>query len=123
MNDDVYSYRDGLREGVVFLLLDDKRRVLIECRTDNQGKFNDLFYLSGSIEIADHKDGQSDYRETALRREVGESCHVPATTITPRDAKTSATASPGASGRSTRTQVANRAPAAVSMVYSMCVPT
>ncbi len=72
MNDDVYSYRDGLREGVVFLLLDDKRRVLIECRPDNQGKFTDLFYPSGSIEVTDHKDEQSDYRETALRREVGE---------------------------------------------------
>ena len=44
------------------------------------------------------------------------------TTMTPRGASTSATASPALSGRSTRGQVANSAPAAVSIEYSMCVP-
>ena len=66
-----YSYRNGLREGVAFLLLDRSGRVLLECRPDGRGGFDDVFYPSGSIELKDHADG-GDYREVALYREIGE---------------------------------------------------
>jgi 8-oxo-dGTP pyrophosphatase MutT (NUDIX family) len=72
MNGDTYSYRDGLREAVAFLLLDEGRRVLLECRPDKHGTFTDIFFPSGSIEAKDHKGDQADYREVALRREVFE---------------------------------------------------
>ena len=70
MNSDPYSYRDGLREAVAFLLLDEERRVLLECRLDNHGTFTDIFLPSGFIETKNHKGNQADYREVALRREV-----------------------------------------------------
>src|SRR5262245_60249319 len=60
-----YSYRNGLREAVAFLLLDRKGHVLLECRPDERGGFSDVFYPSGSIEMKDYADGR-DYRETAL---------------------------------------------------------
>jgi 8-oxo-dGTP pyrophosphatase MutT (NUDIX family) len=66
-----YSYRNGLREAVAFLLLDRNGQVLLECRPDGRGGFGDTFYPSGSIEMKDHADG-GDYRETALRREIAE---------------------------------------------------
>ena len=69
---DAYVHRDGLREAVVFLLVDDERRVLLECRPDGQGGFTDVFFPSGSIETRDMRDDGSDYRENALRREVFE---------------------------------------------------
>jgi hypothetical protein len=69
---DPHSYRDGFREGVVFLLVDSEQRVLLECRPDKNGKFTDIFYPSGSIEVKDHTDGRTDYREVALYREIGE---------------------------------------------------
>ena len=72
MATDSYSYKDGLREGVAFLLIDGEHRVLLECRPDSNGNFTDVFYPSGSIEIKDHKDNQTDYREVALRREIDE---------------------------------------------------
>jgi len=71
MDDDPYSYRDGLREGVAFLLVDRQGRVLLECRPDKDGNHTDLFYPSGSIERRDHRAG-ADYREVALLREIGE---------------------------------------------------
>jgi len=43
--------------------------------------------------------------------------------ITPRGDSTKATLTPVAKGRSTFGQVANSVPAAVSIEYSMCVPT
>ena len=66
-----YSYRKGLREAVAFVLVDHKGHVLLECRPDSRGGFDDIFYPSGSIEMKDHADGR-DYRETALRREIAE---------------------------------------------------
>jgi len=66
-----YSYRNGLREAVAFLLVDQTGRVLLECRPDKHGGFGDIFYPSGSIEMKDHADGL-DYREVALRREIAE---------------------------------------------------
>jgi 8-oxo-dGTP pyrophosphatase MutT (NUDIX family) len=69
---DSYLYRDGLREAVVFLLVDDTRRVLMECRPDGRGTFTDIFFPSGSIETKDRQDDRLDYRETALRREIFE---------------------------------------------------
>lgn len=72
MNVDPHSYKDGLREGVAFLLVDASDRVLLECRPDGRGTFTDVFYPSGSIEIKDHGDPNVDYREAALRREVCE---------------------------------------------------
>jgi 8-oxo-dGTP pyrophosphatase MutT (NUDIX family) len=69
---DLYSYRDGLREGVVFLLVDDRQRVLLEWRPDKDGNLTDVFFPSGSIERKDHGHDGADYREIALRREVGE---------------------------------------------------
>ena len=56
---------------MAFLLLDRKGHVLLECRPDGRGGFDDIFYPSGSIEMKDHADGR-DYRETALRREIAE---------------------------------------------------
>jgi 8-oxo-dGTP pyrophosphatase MutT (NUDIX family) len=72
MDTDLYSYRDGLREGVAFLLVDDRRRVLLEWRPDKDGNHTDVFFPSGSIERKDHGHGGVDYREVALRREIGE---------------------------------------------------
>lgn len=72
MNGDTYSYLGDLREAVAFLMLDEERRVLLECRPDKHVTFTDLFFPSGSIEAKDHRGGQADYRETALRREVFE---------------------------------------------------
>ncbi|MBM3650385.1 MAG: NUDIX domain-containing protein [Alphaproteobacteria bacterium] len=72
MTADPYLYRDGLREAVVFLLVDDKRRVLMECRPDGRGTFSDIFFPSGSIERRDREDDRFDYREAAVRREVSE---------------------------------------------------
>jgi hypothetical protein len=71
MDEPDYSWRDGLREGVAFLLVDRQRRVLLECRPDKDGNHTDVFYPSGSIEMKDHRDG-ADYREVALLREIGE---------------------------------------------------
>ena len=68
----VHSYRDGLREGVAFLLVDDRRRVLLEWRPDKDGNHTDVFFPSGSIERKDHGHDGIDYREVALRREIGE---------------------------------------------------
>ena len=70
--DTVHSYRDGLREGVAFLLVDDRRRVLLEWRPDGDGNHTDVFFPSGSIETKDHGHAGIDYREVALRREIGE---------------------------------------------------
>jgi hypothetical protein len=70
--DTVHSYRDGLREGVAFLLVDDRRRVLLEWRPDRDGDHTDVFFPSGSIERKDHGHDGIDYREVALRREIGE---------------------------------------------------
>ena len=72
MMDTVHSYRDGLREGVAFLLVDDRRRVLLEWRPDKDGNHTDVFLPSGSIERKDHGHNGIDYREVALRREIGE---------------------------------------------------
>jgi 8-oxo-dGTP pyrophosphatase MutT (NUDIX family) len=72
MDTDPYSYRDGLREGVAFLLVDGQGRVLLEWRPDKDGNHTDVFYPSGSIEMKDHGHDGADYREVALRREVGE---------------------------------------------------
>jgi 8-oxo-dGTP pyrophosphatase MutT (NUDIX family) len=69
---DPYSYRGRLREGVAFLLVDNRRRVLLEWRPDKDGKHTDVFYPSGSIEMKDHGHDGIDYREVALRREIGE---------------------------------------------------
>lgn len=71
MDEPDYSYRDGLREGVAFLLVDRQQRVLLEWRPDKDGNHTDVFYPSGSIEMKDHRDG-ADYREVALLREIGE---------------------------------------------------
>lgn len=71
ITDDLYSYRDGLREGVAFLLVNARRHVLLECRPDRDGKLTDVFYPSGSIETKDHVPG-ADYREVAVLREIGE---------------------------------------------------
>ncbi len=69
---DIHSYRDGLREGVAFLLVDKRDRVLLEWRPDADGNHTDVFFPSGSIEMKDHGHAGLDYREVALRREVGE---------------------------------------------------
>jgi hypothetical protein len=71
MDEPAYSWRDGLREGVAFLLTDRQRRVLLEWRPDKDGNHTDVFFPSGSIEMKDHRPGV-DYREVALLREIGE---------------------------------------------------
>lgn len=70
--DTIHSYRDGLREGVAFLLVNERRRVLLEWRPDKDGNHTDVFFPSGSIEMKDHGHEGLDYREVALRREIGE---------------------------------------------------
>ena len=72
MTDATYSYRSGLREGVAFLLVDDRGRTLLECRPVKNGDPTDIFYPSGSIEMKDHIGDGFDYREVALRREIAE---------------------------------------------------
>src|SRR5260221_14794615 len=69
--DIVHAYRDGLREGVAFLLVDGRRRALLEWRPDKDGNHTDVFFPSGSIERKDHGHDGVDYREGALRRENG----------------------------------------------------
>jgi 8-oxo-dGTP pyrophosphatase MutT (NUDIX family) len=70
--DAIHSYRDGLREGVAFLLVDGRRRVPLEWRPDSDGNHTDVSFPSGSIERKDHGPGGADYREVALRREICE---------------------------------------------------
>jgi len=70
--DAVHSYRDGLREVVAFLMVDDRRRVLLEWRPDREGSHTDVFFPSGSIDRKDHGHDGVDYREVALRREIDE---------------------------------------------------
>ena len=72
MNSDPHSYKDGFREIVVFLMADAVGRALLEFRPDKDGNLTDVFYPSGSIELKDHADSRSDYREIALRREIAE---------------------------------------------------
>lgn len=64
-----YTYKDGLREGVIFAFYKDGE-ILIEHRPSSNGK-QDTFFLNGSIEDIDYK-GNEDYKVTAMRREVHE---------------------------------------------------
>jgi 8-oxo-dGTP pyrophosphatase MutT (NUDIX family) len=64
-----YSYKDGYREGVIFLFYKDGR-ILIEHRPKEDGGI-ETFIPNGSIEDKDH--GQElDYKLVALHREVYE---------------------------------------------------
>lgn len=53
-------------------LVDDRRRVLLEWRPDKDGNHTDVFFPSGSVERKDHGHDGIDYREVAVRREIGE---------------------------------------------------
>lgn len=64
-----YSYKDGYREGVIFLFYKDDR-ILIEHRFLEGGK-EEIFIPNGSIEAKDHG-GKRPYDEAALFREVSE---------------------------------------------------
>lgn len=62
-----YTYKNGLREGVIFAFYKNGE-ILIEHRPSNNGN-QDTFFLNGSIEDIDYK-GNEDYKVTAMRREV-----------------------------------------------------
>jgi len=64
-----YSYKDNLREGVIFAFLRNGR-LLIEHRPGENGK-EETFFTNGSIETKDHQSTE-DYRIIALNREVTE---------------------------------------------------
>ena len=64
----MYTYKEGYREGVVFVFAKDDK-ILIEKRPTKTGY--DIFFPSGSIEERD-QDKSIDYRVHALHREVGE---------------------------------------------------
>ncbi|WP_066498907.1 hypothetical protein [Abyssisolibacter fermentans] len=65
-----YAYKNGYREGVVFVFLKSNNMVLIENRHVEDNK-HEVFFTSGSIEDKDYK-SKSDYKITAMLREVGE---------------------------------------------------
>lgn len=64
-----YTYKNGYREGVVFIFLEDER-VLIENRSVDDNTY-EVFFTSGSIEEKDYL-GDSDYKINAMLREVDE---------------------------------------------------
>lgn len=64
-----YSFKDGWREGVIFVFLDNGK-INIEYRPSENGK-EEIFFTNGSIEDKDH-DKEEDYGVIALKREVNE---------------------------------------------------
>jgi len=64
-----YSYKDGLREGVIFVFYKDGQ-ILVEHRPTKTQK-KETFFLNGSIELKD-KVQNKDYRIEALLREINE---------------------------------------------------
>lgn len=68
----MHTYRNNLREGVVFLFVDDSERVLIETRPDSKGEYKESFFPNGSVEVRDKLEGGNAYQETAMLREVTE---------------------------------------------------
>lgn len=66
-----YSFKDGYREGVMFLFYDgDTRKILVEHRPTDSGEM-ETFIPNGSIEMKDHVE-EKDYKTVALFREVQE---------------------------------------------------
>ena len=68
-NDSGYSYKDGYKEGVVFVFYRNGK-LLIELRPMENVETQN-FFPNGSIELKDYN-GQKDYKITALLREIGE---------------------------------------------------
>lgn len=69
---ELYSYKDGKREGVIFAFYNPTtNKILLEIR-DTEKK--DIFFTNGSIEEKDKINSTStfDYRMTALLREINE---------------------------------------------------
>ena len=64
-----YSYKNNLREGVIFAFSRDGK-LLIEHRPGDNGE-EETFFTNGSIETKDYGTN-TDYRIVALNREVGE---------------------------------------------------
>jgi 8-oxo-dGTP pyrophosphatase MutT (NUDIX family) len=68
----MYTYRNNLREGVVFLFVDRAERVLIETRPNANGQYTDSFFPNGSVEVKDKAAGGERYLQAALLREIAE---------------------------------------------------
>lgn len=68
----IYSYKRGFSEGVVFAFFDGKN-ILIEHRPNETivGGEKEIFFTNGSIEMKDH-DKEENYIITALKREINE---------------------------------------------------
>jgi len=64
-----HSFKDGWREGVIFVFFDNGK-INIEYRPSENGK-EEIFFTNGSIEDKDYNQ-KEDYRITALKREVSE---------------------------------------------------